>query len=102
MLAGGQGEKQAWARRSREGTALARGDMLARGHGDKRLREGTCWHGDTVTRDTATQVRCPEAQRLSGPEKDLQVSGLGNRVSGAGCQVRVRVRDLNLYLHPNT
>ena len=31
-----------------------------------------------------------------------QVSGLGSRVSGTGYQVRVRVRDLNLYLMPNT
>ena len=35
-------------------------------------------------------------------QKRLRVSGLGNRVSGAGCQVRVRVRALNLSLYPNT
>jgi hypothetical protein len=35
-------------------------------------------------------------------QKRLRVSGLGSRVSGTGYQVRVRVRALNLYLHPNT
>ena len=61
--------------------ALARGGKLARGH----------WE----VRDAAIQVRGPEAQRLGGPEENLRVSGLGNRGSGTGCQVQVRVRGLN-------
>jgi hypothetical protein len=32
----------------------------------------------------------------------LRVSGLGDRLSGAGCQVQVRVRAMNLHLDPNT
>ena len=40
--------------------------------------------------------------RVAGGGKRFRVSGLGSRVSGTGYQVRVRVRDLNLYLMPNT
>ena len=39
--------------------------------------------------------------RVAGRNR-LQVSGLSNREPGTGCQVRVRVRVLNLYLMPNT
>lgn len=36
-------------------------------------------------------------QRMMGGDNDLQVSGLGSRVSGTGYQVRVRVRAQNLH-----
>ncbi len=38
----------------------------ARGHGDKRWREVTCWHGDTLSRgETALKGR-PETGELAG------------------------------------
>lgn len=36
-------------------------------------------------------------QRMMGGDNDLQVSGLGSRISGTGYKVRVRVRALNLH-----
>ena len=44
---------------------------------------------------------CAKVQKWEA-EIHLQVSGLGNLEPGTGLQVRVQVRDLNLYLHPNT
>ena len=35
----------------------SQGGMLARGHGDKRLREGACWQVDTLTRGAPERLR---------------------------------------------
>ncbi len=72
-----------------------------------------------VTRGYGAYIRGPEAQRIGSTEKaELKGGSVGNRivgwgihfrsrvsgdrVSGTGLQVRVRVRVLNLYLVLNT
>ena len=75
-------------------------------------------HVGTVTWGHGAHIRGPET-RLIGEMQcskgaawgdrmigwghaHFRVSGLGNRVTGTGSQVRVRVRVLNLDLMPNT
>ena len=41
------------------------GDMLARGQGDTRMREGTCWQVDTLTREA--KKPCKGANRSGAP-----------------------------------
>ena len=78
-----------WSANGRLGTAVPTCEGGAfegtRGHGDtgtraRRCREGTCWQGDMGTRDTATQVRCPEAQWTR-----KRSSGLRSRQSAIRC-----------------
>ena len=57
----GRGRDRGWGgmMASREGT---------RGHGDKRLREGTCWQVGTLAREAAeTKRQCKSANRSGAP-----------------------------------